>query len=635
MKKQFKILDKVDYPADLRKLSDDKLLILCEDLRNYIIDVVEELGGHFSSPLGVVELSVALHRVFDTPRDLLLWDIGHQAYPHKILTGRRDEFVTLRQENGISGFLKRDESEYDVFGAGHASTGISAAMGMVEARDLKNENNRIVTVIGDGAMTGGLAYEGLNYAGTLKSQFLLVLNDNQMSISPTVGAVSHYLTKVVTNPLYNRIRDKIWNLSGKLPLGRGAVRRFMHSLQEGLKTMVSPGMIFEELGIRYFGPIDGHDLNEMIETFENLKNFNHPAVVHVITKKGTGTKEAENDPLKYYSMGGRNNGQKNKDEAPGYSAVFGKIACELAEQDKDVCCVVAAMREGTGLAEFAKTYPEKFYDGGIAEGHVTTFAAGLAASGLKPIVALYSTFLQRSFDMVIHDIAIQKLPVIFALDRGGVVGPDGPTHHGVFDIAFLQMIPNTIVTAPKDGNELRNLLFTAVNHDLKGPFSVRYPKASSINFDPKGKPKILKIGSWEVLREGKDVAILAVGSIVDEAVKSTDLLKKSGIAPTVVNARFIKPFDETLLAQLMSTHDQIVTVEEGVVTGGFGTTIMNYLNENNYSGKIKIFGIPDDFVEHASRGSLLNQLRLTSSQLAKRIILILSKDETIKEYAEI
>ena len=610
------ILDRVDSPADLRHLDRHELDQLCDDIRKHIIDVVEEKGGHFSSPLGVVDLTVALHKVFDTPKDLLIWDVGHQCYPHKIVTGRRDSFHTLRQDDGISGFCKIEESEYDVFGAGHASTSISAALGMARARDLKGEKHCVVAIIGDGAMTGGLAYEGLNNAGVLPSQLLIVVNDNNMSISPTVGALSHYLTKVVTNPLYNRVRDKIWGLTGILPgISKKVVRRIAHSIQEGLKHLLVPGMIFEELGLRYFGPIDGHNMDEMIETFENLKSASFPAVVHVLTRKGEGKEKAEADPLKYYSLSGNGNSQAKESVAPGYSKVLGSIACQLAEEDKNVVCVVAAMREGTGLVSFAEKYPDRFFDGGIAEGHAVTFAAGLAASGVKPIVAIYSTFLQRSYDMIVHDIALQKLPVLFCLDRGGVVGPDGPTHHGVFDLSFLRSIPGIVLAAPKDGNELRDLMYTGLNH-WKGPFVVRYPKASSMVFDESLTPEAGEVGSWEVLKEGNDLVILAVGSMVPEARHA---LEKQNLDVQLVNARFVKPLDEKMLDKISRQFSTVVTIEEGSLEGGFGPAVLYALNERNFGGKVHHLGIPDEFVEHGDRRRLLNELGLTSERIAETV----------------
>ena len=465
-------------------------------------------------------------------------------------------------------------------------------------------------------MTGGLAYEGLNNAGVLPSQLLIVVNDNNMSISPTVGALSHYLTKVVTNPLYNRVRDKIWGLTGILPgISKKVVRRMAHSIQEGLKHLLVPGMIFEELGLRYFGPIDGHNMDEMIETFENLKSASFPAVVHVLTRKGEGKEKAEADPLKYYSLSGNGNSQAKESVAPGYSKVLGSIACQLADEDENVVCVVAAMREGTGLVPFAEKYPDRFFDGGIAEGHAVTFAGGLAASGMKPIVAIYSTFLQRSYDMIVHDIALQKLPILFCLDRGGVVGPDGPTHHGVFDLSFLRSIPGIALAAPKDGNELRDLMYTGLNH-WKGPFVVRYPKASSMVFDESLAPEAVEVGTWEVLKEGNDLVILAVGSMVPEARHA---IEKQNLDVQLVNARFVKPLDEKMLDEISRQFSMVITIEEGSLEGGFGQAVLYALNERNFDGKVHHLGIPDEFVEHGDRRRLLNDLGLTSERIAETV----------------
>lgn len=614
------LLRQVNSPEDLRRLSGSQLRKLCAEIKEYIIDVVEEKGGHFSSPLGVVELTIALHKVFQTPKDLLVWDVGHQCYPHKIVTGRRDQFPTLRQEGGISGFCHREESEYDVFGAGHASTSISAAVGFAHARDLMGERHRVVAVIGDGALTGGLAYEGLNNAALLKSQFLIILNDNRMSISPTVGAVSHYLTRLVTNPLYNRIRDRIWNLTGKLPRGTGATRRLLHSVQEGLKTFLVPGLIFEELGIRYIGPIEGHDLDELTGTLERVKDLHQPAVVHVLTRKGSGKKEAEDDSLRYYSLAGKaaGNGQEPKEKAPDYSKVFGHVMCELAEKDRRVCAVVAAMREGTGLADFAHRFPDRFFDVGIAEEHAVTFAAGLAASGLRPVVAIYSTFLQRCYDMIVHDVALQKLPVVFCLDRAGVVGPDGPTHHGVFDLAYLQPVPRLAVASPKDGNELRHLLYTALAK-WDGPMAIRYPKSSSLRFDPVGSGAPLDPGSWEVVSEGTDVFVLAVGPMVDAIEKGVRLLGDDVAPPTILNARFVKPLDEAWIGKLAAHGRAVVTVEEGVLIGGFGSTVASALGERGFRGTVHRWGIADAFMPHATRERLLFLSGLSPDALARKL----------------
>jgi len=489
---------------------------------------------------------------------------------------------------------------------------------MARARDLKKQNHKVIAVIGDGSMTGGLAYEGLNNAGVLPSQFLIVLNDNQMSISPTVGSLSRYLTRLVTNPIYNRVREIIWDLTGILPnVPKKVLRRLAHSLQDSLKKFLVPGMIFEELGLRYFGPIDGHNMDEMVETFENLKKSKFPAVVHVITKKGVGTKNSEYDPLKYYSLSGKNLNKSNN-LTPDYSNVFGSTIVDLAKKDKKIVCCVAAMREGTGLKQFAEVFPDRFFDGGIAEGHITTFAAGLSYAGLKPVVAIYSTFLQRSYDMIMHDIALQKLPVLFCIDRSGIVGPDGPTHHGMFDLSFLKTIPNIIIAAPKDGNELKDLIYTGINFN-DGPFAIRYPKSQSINFDESISPKKIKIGNWETIKKGKDIAILAVGSMVSEAKKALINNTDDSLNPELINARFVKPIDQKKLNEISNNFSSILTIEEGNLEGGFGSSILANLSELKYNGKFYQLGIPDVFVEHGERNKLLEKFNLSSSKIIEKL----------------
>ena len=470
---QLKLLPNIKSPADIRKFSPKELHQLADEIRFHTIDVVSEIGGHLASTLGVVELTVALHKVFNTPTDKIIWDVGHQAYAHKLLTGRFDAFPTIRQYGGLSGFLKRTESEYDVFGAGHASTSISAGVGIAESQKHTGKKFKVVSIIGDGAMTGGLAFEALNNGGHLKTPMLVILNDNEMSISPNVGAINTYLTKIVTNPIYNRIRDKIWNISGKLPFGKRTARSMLHRIEESLKSLLVPGMLFEELGFRYFGPIDGYNIDELVSTLERIKNLKTPALLHILTKKGKGMKLAENDPIKYHGVkpNGSSNGKVSTTNiVPIFQDVFGLLVCESARNRKDMVCITAAMREGTGLVPFAKEFPKRFYDVGIAEGHGVTFAAGLATEGVRPIVAIYSTFLQRAYDHIIHDVAIQHLPVVFCLDRSGIAGEDGPTHHGTLDIAYLKCIQDLVLVSPKDGNELRHLLYTAL--DYQGALSL-------------------------------------------------------------------------------------------------------------------------------------------------------------------
>ena len=609
---EYPILSTIESPADIKRLNYKSLRKLSVEVSDFIQEVVEDLGGHYSSPLGVVDLTLALHYIYNSPEDKFIWDVGHQAYAHKIITGRRDEFRNLRQKNGISGFLKRDESPHDIFGAGHASTSISAALGFAHARDRKNSKDQIIAIIGDGAMTGGLAYEGINNLGFHRTQLTIVLNDNSHSISKSVGALSHYLTRVVTNPTYNRIRNDIWEISGKLPLS-AHIRKIMRKTEEGIKGYLTPGALFEELGLRYIGPIDGHDLSELFRTFKAVKEMNTPVLVHVYTHKGKGNKLAEKDAIKYYSIGGRVN-KSNGSTIPDYSKVFGQSITQLAEKDEKIICVTAAMEIGTGMTPFTEKYPDRYVDVGIAEGHAVTYSAGLAAEGFKPVVPIYSTFMQRAYDHIVHDALLQKLPLVYCMDRAGVVGPDGPTHHGVFDIAFMCTLPGMIVTAPKDGNELRNLLATGLKSQRN--FSIRYPKTSSRNFDPEGKPQLLEIGSWEILQKGDDVAILAVGSMVGMVFDVKNKINQNlGFSPTLVNARFIKPFDSDLLIELCASHKTLLTIEEGVLSGGFGSAVSTFLHENNFTNKLIRLGIPDNFVEHGTRKELLEDLGLTSDNI--------------------
>ena len=622
---EYPILSTINSPSDIKQLNRKSLRTLSVEVSHFIQEVVEDLGGHYSSPLGVVDLTLALHYIYNSPEDKFIWDVGHQAYAHKIITGRRDEFRNLRQKNGISGFLKRDESPHDIFGAGHASTSISAALGFANARDRKNTKDQIIAIIGDGAMTGGLAYEGINNLGFHRTQLTIVLNDNSHSISKSVGALSHYLTRVVTNPTYNRIRNDIWEISGKLPLS-AHIRKIMRKTEEGIKGYLTPGALFEELGLRYIGPIDGHDLNELFRTFKAVKEMNTPVLVHVYTHKGKGNKLAERDAVKYYSMRGRVN-KSNGSTVPDYSNVFGQSITQLAEEDEKIICVTAAMEIGTGMTLFTKKYPDRYVDVGIAEGHAITYSAGLAADGFKPVVPIYSTFMQRAYDQIFHDALLQKLPLVYCMDRAGVVGPDGPTHHGVFDIAFMCTLPGMIVTAPKDGNELRNLLTTALNSQQN--FSIRYPKAFSRIFNPEGQPKLLEIGSWEILQEGEGVAILAVGSMVGMVFDAKNKINQHlGFSPTLVNARFIKPLDSELLIELCASHKTLLTIEEGVLSGGFGSAVSTFLHDYNLTNELIRLGIPDNFVEHATRKELLEDLGLTS----ENIISLIKINENEKVY---
>ena len=636
---QLKILPKIKSPADIRDLSDSELLQLSDEVRSFTIETITEIGGHLAPTLGVIELTVALHKVFDTPKDKIIWDVGHQGYAHKILTGRLDKFNTIRRMGGLSGFLKRSESEYDVFGAGHASTSISAAVGVAEAQKHNGDNFRVVSVIGDGSMTGGLAFEAMNNAGHLKSPMIVILNDNEMSISPNVGALNTYLTKIVTNPIYNQIRTEIWEIAGKITFGRKSIQKALRKVEESLKSFLVPGMLFEELGFRYFGPIDGHDLPELVSTLDRIKDLKSPALLHVLTKKGKGMvstnvdDEYYLDAVKFHAVKPNKKAEVKIEtsqavkNAPVFQDVFGAIVCEVARNRKDTVCITAAMREGTGLVPYAKEFSDRYYDVGIAEGHGVTFAAGLATQNVRPIVAIYSTFLQRAYDHIIHDAAIQHLPVVFCMDRAGIAGEDGPTHHGALDIAYLKCIQDMVVTAPKDGNELRNLLYTGLDYS-QGPFSIRYPKASSVNFDQVGQAELLSIGNWEVCRKstGKTV-ILSVGPQVFDGLTAADNLSNQNIECEVVNCRFIKPMDYAYLQSIIGRFENVVTVEEGVKTGGFGEGVAAWLVTNGFKGNISIISLPDEFVEHGPRDMLLEKWGVNQKGIENSI---LSLNESVK-----
>ena len=629
-----KYLPNIKNPEDIRDLSREELIELCSELRSYTIDTITQVGGHLAPTLGVIELTVALHYVYNTPDDKLVWDVGHQGYAHKLLTGRYEDFSTIRQYKGLSGFLKRSESKYDVIGAGHASTSISAALGIAEARRQLNQKYRVAAVIGDGSMTGGLAFEGINNAGHLGKQLLVILNDNEMSISPNVGAISSYFTRLISNPLYNRVRNEFWDLTGKLPIAKGTTRSFIKKVEESLKSLIVPGILFDELGFRYFGPIDGHDLNMVINTLENIKDIEKPILLHVLTKKGKGmvsldmkNRAYHDDAVKFHAV--KPNGKSKTPEenlkslkvihnVPSFQDVFGKLVCEVARNRNDTVCITAAMREGTGLVQYSKEFPDRYYDVGIAEGHGVTFASGLAAQGVRPIAAIYSTFLQRAYDHIIHDCAIQHLPVIFCMDRSGIAGEDGPTHHGALDIAYLRCIQDMIVTAPKNGNEFRHLLYTALNIKDR-PFSIRYPKTSSVEFDEEGQMELLPIGSWETCRQGDDIAILAVGPMVYTAINASKQLSSSGITVEIVNCRFIKPMDTACLENVKNKFSNIITLEEGTINGGFGDGVASWLLENGYSGTLKRIGLPDSFVQHGSRDQILNDLGLDENGLVTSI----------------
>ncbi len=624
-----KYLKDITSPKDLRNLDIQQLKILAHEIREKIIDVVSKNGGHLAPSLGVIELTIALHYVFDAPRDKLIWDVGHQAYAHKLLTGRLKEFDTLRQKGGISGFPKREESRYDAFGTGHASTSISSALGIVAARELKREDFEVVAIIGDGALTGGMALEGLNNAGHLKKDMLIVLNDNKMSIAKNVGAFRRYLTKISAIPTYHKLRYDVWELINKLPsiIVGEEIKDLAHKIGDGLKNLIVPTMLFEELGFEYFGPVDGHNISDLIDIFSKVKRIRGPKLVHVVTKKGKGYTPAEGDPTHFHGLGkfNRTTGlSERRNGPPSYSEVFGDIMVELAQQDNKIVAITAAMPTGTGLDNFALKFADRFFDVGIAEQHAVTFAAGLATEGLKPIVAIYSTFLQRAFDQLIHDVCLQNLPVVFCMDRGGIVGEDGPTHHGTFDLSYLRIIPNMVIMAPKDEVELKDMLYTAVNYE-KGPTAIRYPRGKVFGLAQKKNPEKISIGRGEVLKRGKDVLIIAVGSMVYPSLDATKILSESNIDATVINARFIKPIDGGLIKQEMEGKKLIVTVEENAVKAGFGSAVLEFLQEIDVKKKIINIGIPDKFVEQGSPELLKEELGLCSEGIAKKVIEYLNK----------
>ncbi|MGE5581335.1 MAG: 1-deoxy-D-xylulose-5-phosphate synthase, partial [Bacillota bacterium] len=559
--------------------------------------------------------------VFDSPRDQIVWDVGHQSYVHKILTGRHSRFFTLRQYNGLSGFPKPEESIHDTFATGHSSTSISAALGLAKARDLLGEKHKVIAVIGDGSLTGGMAFEALNHLGQLQTDLVIVLNDNEMSISKNVGALSRYLNRLRMNPRLRKLKTEVQDLIQKIPRVGQATIRYLDRLEDSLKYLVIPGMLFEDLGISYLGPINGHDLNELIFSLKNAASHGGPVLVHVLTTKGKGYEFAEKNPEKFHGTGPfyPETGQK-KDLPAGvsYTEVFGEAIVDLARNDRRIIAITAAMADGTGLEKFSKAYPERFFDVGIAEEHAVTMAAGLAKKGFRPVVAVYSTFLQRAYDQIIQDVCLQKLPVLFMLDRAGLVGPDGPTHHGVFDLSFLRQIPNMIVMAPKDDCELRNMLFTALR--LDEPAAIRYPKRDGLSLAAEADYQYLPVGRGEIIRQGRDVAIIAVGAMVKTAMEAASKLAPDGIQCTVANARFIKPLDETLLLDLASTHRNLIVVEENITAGGFGSAVVEFLTQRRIKGlNIKLLGVPDQFIPHGSVEILLQRCGLDANGICRAV----------------
>jgi 1-deoxy-D-xylulose-5-phosphate synthase len=624
------ILESRNLPSALKSMSRDELRALAAEMRARLIEVCSRTGGHIGAGLGVVELSVAIHAVFDTPTDQVVWDVGHQGYPHKLLTGRNDEMESLRQENGISGFLKRTESEYDTFGAGHAATAISAGLGMAAARDLNGESFKVVSILGDGALTCGLAYEGLNNAGASGRDFIVILNDNEMSIAPNVGAMSKYLTSIQRNPLYNRVRSAIGSAIEASPSRLKGVTNLVKKWEESMKAFLTPGVLFEELGFRYFGPIDGHDIDALVDTLSAVRDFTGPRLVHVITQKGKGFPAGEHTEKWHALPPGHDpaTGKQLKVSSANaaYTAVFGKGLAELADENKKVVAITAAMPSGTGTGIFAAAHPDRFFDVGIAEGHAVTFAAGMATRGLHPFCVIYSTFLQRAYDNVIHDVAIQHLPVVFAMDRAGVVGEDGPTHMGLYDIAYMMAVPGMTVTAPKDGTEMLGLMKTAAQH-ATGPFSIRYPRDASPDVvPPMSKVEPIPYGSWEIVRNGAGsrdpnggFAILATGTMVLSSIAAADKLAEEGINATVVNCRFLKPHDEEMLKSIVADHRQILVVEEGTVVNGFGAHIAAVVSQIDPVVRVIAHGVPDKFVEQAPRARQLASVGLDAAGIAAKV----------------
>ncbi len=617
---KMKYLPKIDSPADLKKLSVDELGELATEIRQELLSALCETGGHLASNLGAVELTLALHYVYNTPTDKIIWDVSHQTYSHKLITGRRDQIRTLRQYNGLAGYARQAESEYDPYGAAHASTSISAALGFAVARDLAGQDHSVIAVIGDGAMTGGLAFEGLNNAGSQKKNLLVILNDNTWSISKNVGAISKYLTNITSDERFNKLRDEIWELTGKFKR-REQIRKTISDIEDSIKGLLVPGTLFQKLGFNYFGPIDGHNLPTLIKTLEHLKNLRGPVMLHIGTVKGKGFAPAEGDAHSFHGVGkfDKVTGKAAaKSGLPAYTKVFGNTMIELGHKDEKVIAITAAMPSGTGLVGFAKEFPDRFFDVGIAECHAGCFACGLASEGQKPYLTIYSTFLQRAYDALIHDIALQDQKVVICMDRAGLVGNDGPTHHGVFDVAYLSTIPNITFDVPKDGNELRSMLHWTVDNKLETLVAIRYPR-DGVPTEMTKEIRPIEWGSWQTLTSASDITVLAFGPMVTESLKAAENLSEQGYNVAVVNARFIKPFDYKMLDKVCSNSKVIFTVEECQLRGGFGEAVGNYLMQSNWSGTFKTIGIPDRFVTHGSRAELLDEVGLDAAGIAQTI----------------
>ncbi len=612
-----KVLPSINSPKDLRLIKKELLPTLCDELRQQIIETVSKNGGHLGSSLGAVEIITALHYVYNTPEDKIVFDTGHQAYAHKLLTGRQKDFKTIRTKGGLSGFPKRSESEYDVFGAGHASTAVSAALGLAIARDQQHKSHRVIAVVGDGCLTGGMAYEAMQNAGLLRTDMLVILNDNQMFISQRVGALGTALTKLLTKKYVQLAEEKATNFLKRFDeLGNNAAK-----LAKRARSILFPGTLFEEMGFRYFGPVDGNDINALLEVLETLKTVKGPVMLHVVTKKGKGYEPAEKNPTKFHGVGifdVETGDSIGKSGSVTFTQAFSKALVKLAQEDEKICAITAAMPEGTGLDAFRDTFPSRYFDVGIAEEHAATFAAGLAAGGQKPLVALYSTFAQRCYDQILHDICLQKLPVVFALDRAGLVGEDGPTHHGVFDISFLRSIPNLIMSAPADENELQHLLKTAFA--ANAPFILRYPRGAGfgVNLDKELKPLDVGKGVW--LTKGKDLTILAIGNRVHPALKAAETLRDKGVDAGVINMRFIKPLDTKIIDEALKRSNKLITVEDNMLAGGFGSAVAEYLTDNGKNAHLLRLGIGDEFTPHGKSALLYDQIGISDSAIVKHIL---------------
>ncbi len=608
----FPLLGCIDTPDQLRELSHEQLEQLADELRQFLIQSVSDTGGHLAAGLGTVELTIALHYVFNTPQDRLVWDVGHQTYPHKILTGRRDRMHTMRQRNGLSGFPKRDESEYDTFGVGHSSTSISAALGMAIAAQRQKDDRQVIAVIGDGAMTAGMAFEALNHAGDMDANLLVILNDNDMSISQNVGALSNHLARILSGRLYSTMREGSRKVLSTMP----SVWELAKRTEEHMKGMVVPGTLFEELGFNYIGPIDGHDMNTLVKTLRNLQKLKGPRFLHVVTRKGKGFQPAEENPCTYHGVGKfhpeSGKLEKSAPTGPSYTQIFSDWLCDMAAEDERLIGITPAMREGSGLVKFSEQYPERYFDVGIAEQHAVTFAAGLACEDYKPVVAIYSTFLQRAYDQLIHDVALQNLPVMFAIDRAGIVGPDGATHAGSFDLSYLRAIPNMVIMAPADENECRLMLSTGYRHD--GPSAVRYPRGQGTGVAVTQGLSTLEIGRAESRRKGESVALLAFGACVSEAEKAADVINA-----TLVNMRFVKPLDTELIAEMASKHDLLVTIEDNAVLGGAGSAVNEYLAKAGLLTPVINLGLPDEFMPHGQRNELLADAGLSADGIIRHV----------------